>query len=307
MSLVLAWREGVEVEMANGRSGSLCATAEIASDEHRGVVVSYGELLQEMFPDLNPVVDDLFLLEAHQIADLPERAPARALASVLHAHPGLKRFLVIRHPPIEAFLARLLTDYSPVRGSDLATASKLLVWELADWIAYQREPEIYDSESQFDWDVAAVTEVVALEGKVVIDAGAGTGRVAFSVAPAARHVFAVEPVGTLRRFMRNKAAEMEIGNLFVLDGFLHAIPLPTDSADVLVTCQAVGWALPDELAEIDRVVKPAGIAMHVFGAVTAQPENPLHEPLVAHGYLSDIYQQGRHHIVRYWKQIGAAG
>lgn len=295
------------MELATGRSWRLWAIAEIASDEHREVVVSYGELLQEMFPDLDPVVDDLFLLEAHQIAHLPERAPARELAAVVHAHPGLNRFLVTRHPPLAGFLARLLTEHDPVQGGDLATASKLLVWELADWIAYQREPGMYDTESRVNWDVAAVTEVVALEGKVVIDAGAGTGRVAFSVAPAAQHVFAVEPVGTLRRFMRDKAAEMGIGNVFVLDGFLHAIPLPTGSADVLLTCQAVGWALPDELAEIERVVKPTGIAMHLFGAVTAQSENPLHEPLVAHGYLPDIYQQGNHHIVRYWKQIGAAG
>jgi SAM-dependent methyltransferase len=295
------------VEPAIGRPWRLWAIAEVATDERREVIVSYGELLHEMFPDLDPVVDDLFLLEAHQIADLPERAPARELAAVLHAHPGLHRFLVTRHPPIEAFLSRLLTEHSPVRGGDLATASKLLVWELADWIAYQRAPGIYEAESRVDWDVAAVTEVVALEGKTVIDAGAGTGRVAFSVAPMARHVFAVEPVGTLRRFMRDKAAEMGIGNVFVLDGFLHAIPLPTAIADVLLTCQAIGWALPDELAEIERVVKPAGIAMHLFGAVTARSENPLHEPLVTHGYLPDIYQLGSHHIVRYWKRFGTAG
>ena len=37
----------------------------------------YADLLRDQFPDLNPEVDDLFLLETHQIADLPERAPAR--------------------------------------------------------------------------------------------------------------------------------------------------------------------------------------------------------------------------------------
>ena len=31
-----------------------------------------------MFPDLSVEVDDLFLLEAHQIADLPERALPRS-------------------------------------------------------------------------------------------------------------------------------------------------------------------------------------------------------------------------------------
>jgi hypothetical protein len=68
--------------------------------------VSYARLLQEMFPDLEPMVDDLFLLEAHQIARLPERAPARELAAVLHAHPGLNRFLTTRHPPIRGFVER---------------------------------------------------------------------------------------------------------------------------------------------------------------------------------------------------------
>ena len=95
--------------------------------------------------------------------------------------------------------------------------------------------------------------------QAVIDAGAGTGRVAFSVAPFAGHVFAVEPVGTLRRFMRERAVELGIGNVFVLDGLLRDIPLPTGSADVLLTCQAIGWALADELAEIERVLDRAAL------------------------------------------------
>jgi SAM-dependent methyltransferase len=268
--------------------------------------VSYAEALQEMFPDLDPVVDDLFLLEAHQISYLPERAPARALAAVLHADPRLHRFLINRHPPIEGFLDRLLAEHGPIEGSDLVTSSQALVWELADWIVYQREPEIYDSEAQIDWDVAAVTEVVDLDEKTVIDAGAGTGRVAFSVAPFAGHVFAVEPVGALRRFMRNRAAELGIGNVFVLDGLLRDIPLPAGSADVLLTCQAIGWALADELAEIERVLKPNGVAMHLFGAAAASlHQNPYHEPLVAQGYVPGVYQQGDHHIARYWKQSAA--
>jgi ubiquinone/menaquinone biosynthesis C-methylase UbiE len=260
-----------------------------------------------MFPDLDPVVDDLFLLEAHQIANLPERAPAQDLAVVLQAHPALHRFLIARHPPIEAFLARLLTEHRPTTGSDLVSSSSTLVWELADWIVYQRAPGSYDSEAQIDWDVAAVTDVVALDGKRVIDAGAGTGRVAFSVAPLARHVFAVEPVGTLRRFMRQRAAQMGINNVFAVDGFLHAIPLPSGSADVLLTCQAIGWALSDELAETERVLTPGGTAMHLFGAPTAvQSRNPYHEILASQGYVADCYEHGEHHISRYWKQIGPA-
>ena len=266
--------------------------------------MSYADLLREMFPDLNPEVDDLFLLEAHQIAGLAERAPARELAGVLHAHPRLHRFLVNRHPPIDGFLATLLAEHGPAGPDELVACEQTLSWELADLIAYQRAPEIYDTGSKVDWDIASVAEVVALDGKVVIDGGAGTGRVTFDAASAARTVFAVEPVATLRSFMRKKATRLGFDNVYVLDGFLHAIPLPAASADVLLTCQAIGWDLPHELQEIDRVVKQGGIAMHLFGVPeAAQPDNPLHEPLVAYGYRRDTYVNPSVHIVRYWKKI----
>ena len=268
--------------------------------------MGHADLLREVFPDLNPAVDDLFLLEAHQIAGLPDRAPALELAAVLHAHPRLRRFFVARHPQIEEFLARLLAEFGPVGADGLRACEQALLWEIADWIVYQRAPESYDTGAKVDWDLAAVTEVVNLDGKTVIDAGAGTGRVAFDAAPKALHVFAVEPVATLRQYLRDTATRMGIDNLFVLDGFLHAIPLPAGNADVLLTCQALGWALPDELVEVERVVKPGGIAMHLFGTPrAAQPDNPLHEPLIAHGYQPDTYQEGHVHVTRYWRQIGA--
>jgi ubiquinone/menaquinone biosynthesis C-methylase UbiE len=265
------------------------------------VAVTYTDLLREMFPDLNPEVDDVFLLEWHQIAALPERAPA----PVLHAHPHVRRFLVARHPEIEGFLVRLLTEHGPVGADDLAACEQALVWEIADWIAYQRAPQSYDTAAKVDWDLAAVTDVVALDGKVVIDAGAGTGRVALDAAPVARHLFAVEPVATLRQYLKDKATRLGIDNLYVVDGFLHAIPLPTGTADVLLTCQAIGWNLPDELREIERVTKPGGAAVHVFGTPAAvQPDNPLHQPLLAAGYQPATYERRDICIRTYSKQIG---
>lgn len=266
----------------------------------------YADLLRAQFPDLNPEVDDLFLLEPHQIADLPERAPARALAAVVHAHPRLSRFFIVRHPPIEAFLEQLLVEHDPVGAEDMGACEQELVWEIADWIVYQRAPESYDVGAEVDWDLRAVTGVVALDGNVVIDAGAGTGRVTFAAAPVAQVVFAVEPVATLRQYMRGKAGRLGFDNVFVLDGFLSAIPLPPGSADVLLSCQAIGWALAEELAEIERVVRPGGIAMHLFGPPRAeQPANPLFQALLANGYHPDTFQEGDVRIHSYRKQIGS--
>jgi SAM-dependent methyltransferase len=267
---------------------------------------SYTPALQEMFPNLDPEVNDLFLLEAHQVASLLERAPLRALAGVLHAHPRLHRFLVARYPPIEQSLQALTAAYEPAPSEAVPAFEQAVAWELADWIAYQRAPGAYDASANVDWDLAAVTEIVRLDDKVIIDAGAGTGRVALSVAPRARHVFAIEPVATLRDYLREKAALAGIDNLFVMDGFLHSIPLPEKSADILLTCQAIGWDLPAELAEIERVVAPGGIAMHLFGAPDAvSPEDPLTKGLVADGYRPETYQDGPLVVDRYWKQLGA--
>ncbi len=264
----------------------------------------YAESLQAMFPRLDPVVDDLFLLEDHQIDGLPDRAPARELAAVLHADPRLHRFLVTRHPPIRGYVAEVMTEHGPAAAGDLTACRRALAWELADLIAYQRAPELYDAGVQIDWDIAAVTQRVDLDGKVVVDGGAGTGRVSLAAARVARHVYAVEPVATLRRYLRHKAARAALDNLFTLDGFLHAIPLPTGSVDVLLTCQAIGWRLGEELLEIERILRPGGTAMHMFGSAAAASvaASPLHDDLLASGYQPASYQRGSVQLLGYARQ-----
>jgi hypothetical protein len=270
--------------------------------------VGYAELLQGLFPDLHPEVADLYLLESHQIADLPERAPGRELAAVLHAHPHLRRFLVIRHPPIEEFVTRLLAEHEAVDAGELALCEDNLVWELADWIAYQRDPDGYDAGTESFGDLAAITNIEPLDNKTVIDAGAGTGRVSFAVAPLARHVYALEPVAALRQFIRAKANRLGIENVFVLDGFLHAIPLPDGSVDMLVTRQAIGWKLDEELLEIGRVVKPGGMALHLFSVPYPAPsDDSLHLALASHGYAAGSYQEGTSLNRTYWKRIEVYG
>jgi precorrin-6B methylase 2 len=252
----------------------------------------YAEHLRNTFPELDPEVADLFLLEAHQIAALPERAPDRELAAVLHAEPGLHRFFVSRHPPIEEFLARLLAEHGPADTAGLADCERTLVWEIADWIVYQRAPGLLDRRADGSFDPEILTELVDLDGKVVIDAGAGTGGLSFAACPLARHVFAVEPATTLRSYMREKVGRLEVPNLFVLDGFLHAIPLPDGTADVLLTRRAIGWHLPEELAEIDRVVRPGGTALHLFGqAVSEETGADLARVLDTHGYRQGTYPE----------------
>jgi len=262
----------------------------------------YGEDLRKRFPTLAPVVDDLFLLEPHQIARLPQRAPRGELATVLQEYPKLVRFFTVRHPPIEPFLSDLL-HAAPSLEMDLAECEDRLLWELADLIVYQRDPAMYDSTTVSTWSRAALREAEPLEDKVVADVGAGTGQVTFAVAPIAETVFAVEPVTALRAYIRDKAARGGLENVFVMDGLLSAVPLPAGTVDVLLTQRAIGWDLASEIAEIERVVRPGGVALHLTGTPFPPDDDPLHRGLLAGGYEQGSYEEEEALYCKYFRKF----
>jgi ubiquinone/menaquinone biosynthesis C-methylase UbiE len=199
----------------------------------------------------------------------------------MHANPVIRRFLVLKYPPIEEFLNKILEENKPVSDNkNIEESCQESLWEIADLIIYNKHPEVYDTQVEFKWSLEDITSVTPLEGKVVIDAGAGTGRLSFLAAKHAGIVYALEPVASLRAFIRKKTINQNIKNLYIIDGFLDSIPLPDDSADVLLTSNAIGWNLEDELKEIERVLKPAAHAIHLI-QTDAQFENPLHDHLVS--------------------------
>jgi len=249
-------------------------------------------------------VEDIFLLEAFQTAYLPGRVPERAFAAVLHAYPVMERFLRKKCPDVVPFLERIKSEHGPSAESDeLARFERAVVDTIADLLTYNRCPEIYDEADFHGWDFSEVTSITSLDGKVVIDGGAGTGRVCLEVACSAKYVFAVEPVARLRQFIRDKAATAGLNNLFVIDGLLHAIPLPDDFADELITSHALGWQLEDELRELLRVVKPGGHIIHCPGTAYVSREETTHQTLISPewGYQFSIYEEADGPKRKYWR------
>lgn len=263
----------------------------------------YADHLRGLFPTLELQVADLFALEAHQIAELPTRAPDKALAEVLHAHPEMRAFLEVRHPPIADHLSCVLATHAPSEGAAIVRSEQDLLWEIADLLVYDTAPQLYDALPTNDWDFAVVHDLVDLTDRTVIDAGAGSGKVAFGAAARARHVFAVEPVARLREFLRDRAAASGVTNLFVLDGTLDAMPLPTDTADVLLTCRAIGWRLDEELVEIDRVVRAEGVALHLGLPHPPSGDDQRHVRLTEAGYAVVTYAEGQDQRTAYRKQL----
>ena len=263
-------------------------------------------MFKRMFKEASLEVEDLFLLESFQIGYFPGRVPEREFAVVLWEHPSIKRFLVERCPPITDFVQRVLAQFEPaVNQQELADCSDKLVWTVADLLVYNKCPEVYDSQEFHNWDFHEVTTITPLDRKVVVDGGAGTGRVTLEAAQTAQQVFAVEPVTRLRQFIREKASKASLSNVFVIDGFLHAIPLTDGFADVLITSHALGWRLEDELREFERVVKKGGFIIHCPGTAEVAAEEDQHSFLVSPTcrYEFSRYRESDGWKRKYWKQI----
>ena len=243
--------------------------------------MAYSQMLRDLFPEISLQAEDLLLLEAFQIKYLPDRVAPREFATLLREYPVLQRFLVNKYPPIDAFLNSFLEKYKPVVDKHLIEKHcQEALWEIADLIIYNKHPELFDQNTRIHWDITEITTIIPLDGKTVADVGAGSGRIAFLVAPFAQTVFAVEPLGSFRSFMKRKALKQGVKNLFVMDGTLDFLPLPEDSLDVLVTSNAIGWNLEKELHEIERVVKPGGSVIHLLHSDPRQ-EHPHHETLIS--------------------------
>ena len=182
------------------------------------------------------------------------------------------------------------------------------MWTIADLIVYNKSPELYDGLEFHNWDFTEVTSITTLDGKVVVDVGAGTGRVALEAAETADKVYAIEPVQRLRRFVQDKAARRGQHNVHVLDGFGHDIPLPDDLTDVVITSHALGWRLEEELAEFERVAKPGGYLIHCPGTaetLSNRSEDQQHERLVSPhwGYQYARYREADGWKRKYWKRL----
>ena len=109
-----------------------------------------------------------------------------------------------------------------------------------------------------DWDRKWLDELIDLCGMVVLDVGAGTGRLAFAAARDALRVYASEPCDRLREHMRDRIALTGIRNMKVLDGMVTCLPYEDATFDAVLSGHVVGDDYEGELGEMRRVTKPGG-------------------------------------------------
>ena len=245
------------------------------------------------------------MLETFQIKYLPDRVVVREFATLIREYPVVHRFLITKYPPIASFLSGILKENkNAVDQQEIEEQSQDALWEIADLIIYNKWPELFNTRAPIKWDIEEIISITPIKGKVVADVGAGSGRIAFLVAPFAQTVFAVEPIASFRSFMKEKTRNKGIDNLYVMDGTLDSIPLPDCLLDVLITSNAIGWNLLDELKEIERVVKPGGHVIHLLHSDHTQ-DNPYHDTLVSSqwNYTCLRAEEGKVLKLRYYKSF----
>ena len=185
---------------------------------------------------------------------------AKCMGIALNANPAVQWYLSHRCPECASRIEELAENApSAVSGDEIREAEKYALLSVEDFTIYTT-PEKMAQHCDFirGWNKERLFDLADLSGKVVLDVGAGCGRLTFAAAEKAAWVYAVEPVGSLREFMRDKIKQDGIRNVRVLDGFVEEIPFPDNTFDVVMSGHVVGDHYDEEIIELTRVCRAEG-------------------------------------------------
>ena len=116
--------------------------------------------------------------------------------------------------------------------------------------AYERARPGYPPEA-----VASIVAALDLgPGRILLELGAGTGKLTRLLAPSGSRILALEPVGPLRDRLVATVVGVEL-----VAGTAESIDLPAGSVDAIVVAQAFHWFdAIRALSEMHRVLRPGG-------------------------------------------------
>ncbi len=249
--------------------------------------------------------NSLLLLERVQLSWFPGWVPEEELAIALRGNPAVEWYLRHKCPEIAPWLDQVKSKYhktlSPSKKR-IRQAEIKIMKTINDLIVYVVEPSLYDARPFMGWDSNELRNVADFTGKTVIDIGSGTGRLAFVAAEKAAAVFAVEPVGNLRRYILHKAQAQDIRNIFPVDGLINSVPFPDRFADITMCGHVYGDTPEASYLEMKRVTRPGGMVILCPGS--APHETKAHEYLIAQGFACSEFEEPTEGLKRkYWKVI----
>lgn len=247
----------------------------------------------------------LLLLERVQLSWFPGWLPEAELAVALQGNPVVEWYLRRKCPEIIPWLDKVISNHplsSSISAEQARQAEMKVMNTINDLLVYVVDPSIYDAQPFLGWDSNELRKLADFTGKVVIDVGSGTGRLAFVASETAYVVFAVEPVANLRLYIKQKASARHISNIFPVDGLITEIPFPSGFADITMGGHVFGDYPESEYREMERVTKPGGMLILCPGA--SLEETRVHEFLLSQNFAYAEFEAPTEGPKRkYWKVV----
>ncbi len=227
----------------------------------------------------------LLLLERVQLSWFPGWVPEEELTIALSANPTIELYLRHKCPEIIPWLDHIQSSHAPEHPptQEIIRQAEIKILDtINDLMTYVVDPVIYDNQPFMGWDSIELRGLTDFNGKIVIDIGSGTGRLAFIAAENASAVFAVEPVGKLRRYIQQKARAQNLTNIFPVDGLITELSFTDGFADITMSGHGFGDHPQIEYVEMKRVTKPSGMLILCPG--TSLTQTAIHEFLLSQGF-----------------------
>jgi len=245
----------------------------------------------------------LFLEDFHIDYLTQSNDHTQALYIALKANPDVEWLFRKKSPVFNTWFNGVEEELSGLKPSlSVREAEKHLLRSFNDWIVYICDPEIYDNLSLTKWDKRELLDITDFHNKRVVDIGPGTGIQTFPVADFASAVYAVEPVKTLREFLRKKAKTKGFSNIYVTEGLMTHLPFENDFADIVMSGHVFGDEPRKEYEEMHRVCKPNGMIILCPG--NNDTDNDRHAFLIEKGFSWGRFEEPGDGIKRkYWNRI----
>jgi hypothetical protein len=125
--------------------------------------------------------NSILLLERCQLSWFPGWVPESDLAISLKGNPHIEWFIRHKCPELNDWLDKAIADLGTNDHCSVESVRKAEVSVLKtinDLIVYVVDPTIYDSQPFLGWDSKELTSITDFKSKIVLDIGAGTGRLA---------------------------------------------------------------------------------------------------------------------------------
>jgi ubiquinone/menaquinone biosynthesis C-methylase UbiE/phage FluMu protein Com len=230
-----------------------------------------------------------------------------SLGVALIANPAVKWYLEHKCPECTAVLNKIIADAQMTANADEIHRAEVYVLASVEDFITHTTPEVMETNCHYIhlWDKERLYEMADFKDKVVLDVGAGSGRLTFAAAVFAKEVYASEPVEMMREFIRTKASKDNITNVRVAEALITSIPYPDNSFDIVMSGHVVGDDWDAEIAELTRVCKSGGWLLDCPGDETPNNDRgKQQDELALRGWEKMQYTgNGGGNVYRYRKQI----